>query len=72
MATGGTSSSLTSAKKEKFHHTKLDESKELLSLLSILRALDVPVTEEQARAILYQSAKTGLQCSPVPILVKCR
>jgi hypothetical protein len=62
MATGRTSSSLTSAKKEKFHHTKLDESKESLSLLSILQALDDPMTEDQAWAILYQSAKTGLEC----------
>jgi hypothetical protein len=31
-------------------------------LLSILRAYNRPVTEYQAWAILYQSAKTGLQC----------
>jgi hypothetical protein len=53
---------LTSGKCEKFQHTKLDENKESLSLLSILRAFDSPVTEERAWAILYQSAKTGLQC----------
>lgn len=58
-----TSPSLTSGGKcEKFQHTKLDETKESLSLLSILRAFDSPVTEERAWAILYQSAKTGLQC----------
>lgn len=62
MAARWTSSSTTSAKNEKFQHTKLDESKESLSLLSILRAFDGPVTEERAWAILYQSAKTGLQC----------
>lgn len=57
-----TSPSLTSGKSEKFQHTKLDETNESLSLLSILRAFDSPVTEERAWAILYQSAKTGLQC----------
>ena len=62
MAARWTSPSLTSGKSEKFQHTKLDESKESLSLLSILRAFDSPVTEERAWAILYQSAKTGLQC----------
>ncbi len=62
MAARWTSSSLTSGKSEKFQHTKLDESRESLSLLSILRAFDCPVTEERAWAILYQSAKTGLQC----------
>ncbi|XP_057379432.1 protein spire homolog 1-like [Daphnia carinata] len=57
-----TSPSLTSGKSEKFEHTKLDETTESLSLLSILRAFDSPVTEERAWAILYQSAKTALQC----------
>jgi hypothetical protein len=60
---GGTSSSLMSAKNEECQPTKLDESKESLSLLSILQALDDGlVTEEEAWAILYQSAKTGLEC----------
>jgi hypothetical protein len=54
MATGWTSSAN--------QPTKLDQSKESLSLLSILRAYNRPVTEDQVWAILYQSAKTGLQC----------
>ena len=41
---------------------KLDESTETLSLLSILRAFDGPVNEERAWAVLYQAAKTALQC----------
>ena len=57
-----TTPSLTSGKMEKFQHTKLDEKKDSLSLLSILEAFDSPVTEERAWAILYQSAKTALQC----------
>ena len=41
---------------------KLDESSEALSLHSILRAFDGPVNEERAWAVIYQSAKTALQC----------
>lgn len=66
MAARWTSSSSTitssSGKSENFQHTKLDETIESLSLLSILRAFDSPVTEERAWAILHQSAKTALQC----------
>jgi hypothetical protein len=59
---GGTSSSLMSAKNEECQPTKLDESKESLSLFSILQALVNPITEEDAWSILYQSAKTAFQC----------
>lgn len=41
---------------------RLDEEKESLTLLSILRAFDGPINEERAWAVLYQAAKTALHC----------
>lgn len=62
MATGGRTSKSGVVSVPQELKLKLDPETDSLSLLSILRAFDGPITEERAWAVLHQAAKTALQC----------
>lgn len=62
MATGGRTSKSGVVSVPQELKLKLDPESDSLSLLSILRAFDGPITEERAWAVLHQAAKTALQC----------